>query len=144
MGPMRIARRQTNHWTGAGWGHCTLLAANPIVGLGMGGATAHCLPQIQSLDWGWVGPLRIACRQSNHWIGAGWGHCALLAANPIIGLGLDGATAHCLPPIQSLDWGWMGPLRIACRQPNHWIGAGWGHCAVLAADPIIGLGLDGA
>ena len=118
-----VAWPQSSHWTGPGWG-CTLRCANPVIGLGLDGAVAPCLAPIQSLDWAWLGLLYAAWPQSSHWTGPGRGCCTLLGANPVTGLGLDGAVVRCLAPTQSLDWAWLGLFYAAWRQSNHWTGPG--------------------
>merc|ERR1712242_345284 len=97
-----VAWRQSSHWTGPGWGCCTLLGANPVTGLGLA----------------WL--FYAAWPQSSHWTGPGWGSSMLLSAIPVTGLGLDGAVVRCLAPIQSLDWAWMELLFVAWRQSSHW------------------------
>ena len=128
---------QSNHWTGPGWGCCTLLGPNPVIGQGLAAAVVRCLAPIQSLDWAWIVLSCAAWRQSNHWIGLdgafcvawlqsshwtrrGWGCSTLPGANPVTGLGLAGALARCVAAMQSLDWAWMGLFYVARRQSSHW------------------------
>ena len=130
------AWHQSSHWAGPGWGCCTLLGANSVTGLGLDRVVLRCLAQIQSLDWAWMGLFCVAWRQSSHWTRRGWGCSTLPGANPIVGLGLDGAVLRCLAPLQSLDWAWMGLFYVARRQSSHWIWPGWGCSALLGANPV--------
>ena len=58
-------------------------------------------------------------------------------ANPVTGLGLDGAVVCCVA-YQSSHWSG------AHHQSSNWIGDGWGIRMLRGANPVTGLRLDGA
>ena len=80
---LHAAWHKSNHWTGLGFGCCTLPGPNPVTGLGLAVALVRCSAPIQSLDRAWIGLFCAAWRQSNHWTGPGWGCSALFGANPV-------------------------------------------------------------